>query len=375
MGSLVMVSIWAVFVADAVWPAFRRGRLGFVVFLLTMTVNEIPLVLLLVFLVSLASQTAPPGGAVSWALGLLSTGVAAGLVWLQVRARYAGTFLGDALTNELGLGWRADLGDDLPTGSLWRDGILRPFQRRSRGVEQIRGVLYGPDPRFHRLDVYRPRPSVGPHPVLIQLHGGGFTQGGRSREGVAMLLRLAARGWLCLSVDYQLGEAAEFPNPLVDTKRAIAWIRDHADEYAADAAQVYVLGQSAGGHLAISAALTAGDPRFQPGFESADTEVSGAVSLYGYLGPRTADPTSSPASLAREDAPPMLIVHGELDTMVPPGSARTVASVLRTSSRSPVVYAEIPGMQHDHDFFGSVRARLIAQEVEAFLDWARSRPA
>ncbi len=306
MGSLVMVSIWAVFVANAIWPAFRRGRLGFVVFLLTMTVNEIPLVLLLVFLVSLASQAAPPGGAVSWAFGLLSTGVAAGLVWLQVRARSASPCLGDALTHELGPGWRADAGDGLPTGSLWRDGILRPFQRRSRGVEHIRGVPYGPDPRFHRLDVYRPRRSVGPHPVLIQLHGGGFTQGGRSREGVAMLLRLAARGWLCLSVDYRLGVAAEFPNPLVDTKRAIAWIRGHADEYAADAAQVYVLGQSAGGHLAISAALTAGDPRLQPGFESADTEAPGRSLLYGYLGPRTADPTSSPASLAREDAPPML---------------------------------------------------------------------
>lgn len=368
-----MVSIWAVFVAGAVWPPFRRGRLGFVVFLLTMTVNEIPLVLLLVFLASLAAMSTPPSGGGAWAVALVSAGVASGLLWLQVRARSTVPHLREALARELGPGWRTSVTEDLPGGSPWRDGMLWPFQRRRRGVERIRNVPYGPD-RSHRLDIYRRRGDDRDRPVILQLHGGGFAQGGRSREGVAMLLQLAASGWLCLSVDYRLGTAGEFPNPLVDTKRAIAWIRDHADEYAVDAAHVYVLGQSAGGHLAISAALTGGDPRFQPGFESASTEVAGAVALYGYLGPRTADPASSPAALARWDAPPLLIIHGGLDTMVPPEGPRSVASILRSSSRSPVVYAEVPGMQHAHDFFGSVRARLVADEVEAFLCWARSRP-
>jgi acetyl esterase/lipase len=373
MGSLVMVSIWGVFVAVAIWPPFRRGRLGFVVFLLTMTVNEIPLVLLLVFLASLAAMSTPPRGAGAWALILVSAGVTSGLTWLHVRARSTVPRLRDALNHELGQGWRTSVAEVLPTRSPWRDGMLWPFQRRLRGVERIRNVSYGPD-RAHRVDIYRRRGDDRDRPVIIQLHGGGFSQGGRSREGVAMLLQLAARGWLCLSVDYRIGTAGEFPNPLVDTKRAIVWIRDHAGEYAADAAHVYLLGQSAGGHLAISAALTGGDPRFQPGFESSNTEVAGAVALYGYLGPLTPDPASSPAALARGDAPPLLIIHGSLDTMVPPEGPRSVASILRSSSRSPVVYAEIPGMQHDHDFFGSVRARLIADEVEAFLCWARSQP-
>ena len=373
MDSLVMTSIWGVFVALAIWPPFRRGRLGFVVFVVTMTVNEIPLVLLLVFLASLAVMGPPPRGAGAWAVILVSAGVASGLLWLQVRAKSTVPHLRDALDRELGQGWRTSVDDLLPIDDPWRDGIVRPFQRRRAGVERIRNVSYGPD-RAHRLDIYRRRAADRDRPVIIHLHGGGFIQGGRSREGVAMLLQLAARGWLCLSVDYRIGTAGEFPNPLVDTKRAIAWIRDHAGEYAADACQVYLLGQSAGGHLAVSAALTGGDPRFQPGFEGANTEVAGAVALYGYLGPRTTDPASAPAALARSDAPPLLIIHGCLDTMVPPEGPRFVASILRSSSHSPVVYAEVPGMQHAHDFFGSVRARLVAEEVEAFVSWARSRP-
>jgi acetyl esterase/lipase len=151
----------------------------------------------------------------------------------------------------------------------------------------------------------------------------------------------------------------------------IAWVREHAAEYGADPSQVFLAGASAGGHLAVSAALTPGKPGFQPGFEQADTSVSGVVVLYGYLGPRTADPSSSPAELARPDAPPLLIVHGGYDTMVPTEGPRAVAAALRAASLAPVLYAELPHAQHDFDFFASVRARLVANAVEAFLDWAR----
>ena len=67
-------------------------------------------------------------------------------------------------------------------------------------------------------------------------------------------------------------------------------------EAGADPAVVFVAGSSAGGHLAAMAALTPNDPRFQPGFERADTSVTAAICLYGYYGSLDTDerPPSSP---------------------------------------------------------------------------------
>ena len=55
MGLLVTAVIWALFVATTLWFPFRRGPVGFAVFVVTMACNEIPLVLLVVFVVSVAA--------------------------------------------------------------------------------------------------------------------------------------------------------------------------------------------------------------------------------------------------------------------------------------------------------------------------------
>ncbi len=377
-GVLVTTGIWALFVALALWPPFRSGGPGFVVFLATMTLNEIPLIPLVVLLFAvndgLPSLTSgEPTGLVSAALAAFA---GLGLIWLQVRARTAGPILEAALKGVDGAASSRPAGaSGLLGGETWLKGILLPFQRRQRGVQRTRNVRYGPDPRAHLLDVYRGREPSGSRPVLIHLHGGGFVQGGKSREGVVLLNQLAGRGWLCISANYRLRGAGAFPNPLVDAKRVIAWAREHAAEYGADPSQVFLAGASAGGHLAVSAALTSDQARFQPGFEQAETSVRGVIVLYGYLGPRTSEPSSSPAELARPDAPPLLIISGEYDTMVPPEGPRAVAATLRAASLAPVIYAELPQAQHDFDFFASVRARVVANAAEAFLSWALRRPA
>ena len=253
-------------------------------------------------------------------------------------------------------------------------GILRPFQRHRRDVLRLRNQSYGPHGRAHLLDIYRGCDDATVRPVLIHLHGGGFVQGNKSREGVTLLNQLAAGGWLCVSANYRLGTAGAHPHPLVDTKRVIAWVRAHAAEYGADPSRIFVLGPSAGAYLAAMAALTANEPSLQPGFEDVDTSVNGVVSLYGYLGPRTAGSNSSPTAQVNADAPPFLVVEGGTDTIgLPQGVAGTVADDLRRVSASPVIHAVLPAAQHDFDFFASVRARIVADEIESFLDWIRTR--
>lgn len=193
MGLWVTIVIWALFVAVTLWPPVRRGWAGFLVFLMTMTPNELPLVLLVVFGLAVGPAVlAPPIGETTDTIAVLAASlVAAGLVWVQVRARSTARVLDAALRDGLTpQGW--DRPPTRPAVSVWWRGILLPFQRHGRAVRRIGGVAYGPLPA-HRLDLYLPRNRAPSGPVLVHLHGGGFVQGRKSREGVTLLNQLAAR--------------------------------------------------------------------------------------------------------------------------------------------------------------------------------------
>lgn len=378
MDVLIPIGVWIAFVAFACWlPPWRSGIHGFLAFVLTILLVEIPLVAAAVFIATtaLSMQGADLTSTVLLLLVASSFAVIVATVLLQWRTTTAGPALAAALDGELGQGWQAAVPASTPhrlrdTTPWWR-GILLPFERRKRQVRRTRNVVYGPDPRVHTLDLYRGPYGVRPQPVLIHFHGGGFTRGRKSREGVLLLNQLAQHGWLCISANYRLRSDSVFPDALVDAKRAIAWVRDQATALGADPQQVFVVGSSAGGHLALSAALTPNWSRLQPGFADKDTRVAGAVILYGYLGPLSADPMSSPINLARSDAPPLLFVHGSKDTMVPADGPRAVASALRHESAAPVVFAELPHTQHGFDFTASVRSRSVTNAVEYFLEWTR----
>ena len=203
-------------------------------------------------------------------------------------------------------------------------------------------------------------------PILIHFHGGAFRMGRKNRDGRPLVNRLTRRGWLCISADYRIGRRVAFPDPLIDAKRVIAWARAHAHQYGADPEQVYVAGSSAGAHLAATAALTVGDPAYQPGFESADTSVAAAICCYGYYGPTDDSGASSPHDHIGGTPPPFLVVHGALDTVAIVEDARDFVAALRAVSTRPVVSAELPGGQHNFDLFHSIRCEAVIDAVETF---------
>ena len=158
--------------------------------------------------------------------------------------------------------------------------VLWPYPRVPRRWRLAPALSYGPDPA-HLADRYRLREQRGPAPVLVQVHGGGWTGGRPGRQGRPLVHRLALQGWVVFDLEYRLSPRATFPDQLIDVKRAIAWIRATAAEHGAAPSFVAVAGGSAGGHLAALAALTGGDPAYQPGFEEADTTVQACVPVYG----------------------------------------------------------------------------------------------
>ncbi|WP_440220509.1 alpha/beta hydrolase [Dietzia sp. MNB45] len=267
----------------------------------------------------------------------------------------------------------------------WPRVLFRPWPLRPRGVRARRGMVYGPDPKANRFDLYTRSGSAGPgggssgsdagdvRGVLVHIHGGHFRAGGPSRESRAMLFDHAARGWAAISTTYHLSPTPEsgFPQHLVDVKRLLGWIRTEGPAHGIRAdAPIVVAGSSAGAHLAMMTALTGGDPRFQPGFEDADTTVAGAIGLYGYygrLGLETRD-VSDPVRHAASGAPPVAIIHGTHDTYTPVKGSRRLVRHLRAGSPNPVVYAELPGAQHGFDAVRSPRYLAVVEAVSRFTD-------
>ena len=258
-------------------------------------------------------------------------------------------------------------------------------------VERIEDIEYAPG---LKLDIYRAtRPSQGSAPVLLHVHGGSWRGGNRRQQARPLIHRMAASGWICVSIDYPLSPDATYPEHLVGVKRAIAWIKQEIGEYGGDAASIVITGGSAGAHLAAMAALTPNEPEFQPGFGGVDTSLAGAVTLYGIYdffnrnhtrdewplipeivmkATKSAEPgayrMASPLDHVSPHAPPWLIIHGDQDGAVPPHEARQFYAALESASDSPVAYAELPGATHTFDIVHSVRSELCAAAIAAFAD-------
>ncbi len=282
----------------------------------------------------------------------------------------------------LGPAWRDEI-DPVLAGQLrrhlpWPRILLVPWMFGRRDVERTANLPYGDDGRSNLLDVYRHRSHPAGAPTLIYLHGGGFSWGRKNREARPLLYHLASQGWTCISANYRLAPtpADGFPQPLVDVKKVIAWVRAHGREHGAAPDAIFLAGASAGAHLTAMAALTANDPRFQPGFEAADTTITAGIGLYGYYGPLGGheQPPTTPLAYDGSDAPPFLVIHGDHDTFTPVEGARALVDHLQATSSSPVVYAELPGAQHSFDVFHSVRFETVIDAIEAFAAWIRSQP-
>lgn len=381
IGYLVSVLIAATITYLALWPRPMNGPRVTPSLVLAMSGSEIPFLFLALNLLAtgLAISEGRISSAPAWAALLLSACVMVGQIVIIVLAVRTLTTFSTAL--------RSTFGDTiLPTRPSWMDwlrAVLVPLHLPRRGIERVRDLTYGPHGRSNLLDVYRCRSQVPARGVLIQLHGGGFFSGRKSKEARLLLERLAAKGWLCLSADYRLHPAV-FPDQVIDAKRVIAWARAHASDYGADPGRVVLVGGSAGAHTAVICALTAGDRRFQPGFEDADTRLSAVIGLYGFYGPApTEDLLSAPRDYLdgssdfdylpgeppepRTDVPPIMIVHGDRDPMVAPAAARELVELLRPVSAAPVAYVELPGAHHTLDRFDSLRCCGVTDGIEEFL--------
>ena len=311
-----------------------------------------------------------------------------------------GPVLEAGLREQLGSDYAEELAT-LPTTPAHRgprDLPLRTTVARRRFVEKSNIVSYGPHGRANLADIWRRRdlPPEGKAPVLVQVPGGAWVIGWRRPQAYPLMSHLVSRGWICVSLNYRVSPLHTWPDHIVDVKRALAWVKENIADYGGDPNFVAITGGSAGGHLSALAALTPNDPKFQPGFEEADTSVAAAVPLYGrydwfstdgegrhefigllekfvvkkkYATHREVYLDASPVRVVRADAPPFFVLHGNDDSLIPVVEAQGFVDELRAVSKAPVAYAELPNAQHAFDIFGSPRAHQSAEAVARFLSW------
>ena len=376
IGYLVTTSLVACGVLGALAPPRRPFILGALSFVAGFALNELPFIAAAWLVVStlLALNQTGLGSPVGIAAAAVAILAMAGLLLVVRRALLTGPALERALTLGLGTGWRGNIADARPRRRIMSGRVLfAPFLMRRPDVTRIANLSYGDAGRKNLLDVYHGRPGTAKKPVLIHLHGGALFMGRKNRESLPLLYRLASQGWVCISANYRLRPAVTFPDHLIDVKKVIAWAREHARDYGADPSVVLVAGSSSGGQLAALAALTGNDPRYQPGFEQADTSVNAAICLHGYYGQPGSQETEpfSPLAYPGAGAPPLFIAHGDRDSLIPVETARLFAERMRDGSAGPVVYAELPGAQHGFDRFHSIRFERVVDAVEDFATWIR----
>jgi acetyl esterase/lipase len=360
VGFLITVGLIAVAMAASLWPASRSALLGRATWVVSAIPNESPF--LAFYWVGAATVLAYTQGDLHGAPAWVALGLAgvtfAGTPVLVRRSLRAAPAIAQAL------------GRPIASNPPWARVLFAPLPLFHPGVKRISNLSYGDAGRRNRLDLYRRRRGGGGGPMLIHLHGGGFSvaPGRRSFYARRLLFRLARQGWVCVSATYRLQPAAAFPDELVDVKKVIAWARAHAREYGGDPDRIVIAGSSFGARLATLAGFTPNDPDFQPGFEQADTSVSAVVALYGYYGgiaSRQSLP-SSPFDYAERGSAPLLIVHGDRDTLTSPQRARGLAERARDASAEPVVYVELPGAEHSFDLLSSIRFEAVIDGIEAF---------
>ena len=134
-----------------------------------------------------------------------------------------------------------------------------------------------------KMDLLAPSGSSGQgkRPLFVWICGGGFATMERSAY-IPWLTYFAKRGYIAASIEYRLSNSAHFPAQIEDVKKAIRFLRAHADEYGIDPDRVAVGGESAGGNLASMVGVTNDIAAFDVGeYPEQSSHVSAVVNFYG----------------------------------------------------------------------------------------------
>jgi acetyl esterase/lipase len=195
-------------------------------------------------------------------------------------------------------------------------------------------MAYGPDPR-QKLDLYMPRESALPLPIVLFVHGGSWQEGNKNGYGFVGRA-LAAKGFMTLVMNYRLHPKDRYPAFIDDVALALRWAADNGKSLGGDPKKLFAMGHSAGAYDIAMAVL---DERYA----ATRPKLAGVVTMAGpfdflpldskitikVFGPVADLPSTQPINHVTPNAPPFLILHGTADTTVFPRNAVALDKALR----------------------------------------------
>lgn len=204
-------------------------------------------------------------------------------------------------------------------------------------VEQVHQASTGDHPE-QRLIVYRAGEAEKPLPVFIFFHGGAWAHGSPVDYGF-IARNFAPEGYVVVLGGYRMNEPGRYPAMLEDTAAVIGWTHRNIAKFGGDPDRILLSGHSAGAYNVAQVAL---ERRWLESEQVPEGAIRGLVGLAGpydfypfdtdrsraAFGRVGAGEESQPVNHARTDAPPMLLVHGEDDTVVRIRNSRALEKAL-----------------------------------------------
>jgi len=190
-------------------------------------------------------------------------------------------------------------------------------------------------------EIAYPKNATTPMPAVIYIHGGGWIGGSHKNSPIQGLARA---GFFAASIEYRLSNEAKWPAQIEDCKLGVRWLRANAAKYRVDPNRIGVMGESAGGHLVTCLGTMADEKEFEgdggwPGVSSAVQAVADYYGPTDFIDPGHYTPqainlteklfgvphaqnpdlwkSGSPLAYVKAGDPPMLLVHGDSDGLVP----------------------------------------------------------
>lgn len=191
-----------------------------------------------------------------------------------------------------------------------------------------------------RADLYLSLNAVKPTPIIINIHGGGWKSGVKETQGGFSPYFKA--GFAVANMEYRLSGQASAPAAIEDTRCMLMYIINNAKQLNIDPNKIVIMGGSAGGHLALMGGLLGNDRRFDTNcLGTENIKVAAIIDKYGimdvwdwtygpehkssspklWLGDKANDnefiKSVSPISYVTKNSPPIFIIHGNVDPIVP----------------------------------------------------------
>jgi acetyl esterase/lipase len=196
-----------------------------------------------------------------------------------------------------------------------------------------------------KLDIHRPPAGTEKRMATVHIHGGAFTGGSKDTLG-GRILPLARRGYVAIAPEYRLAGQAKWPSQVDDVKAAIRWTRANASLLGINPDRIAIVGYSAGGLLALTAAGLQDPPVAACAAFYAVTDEPTAILPEGL--DAAARHATMPASNVSARFAPTVFFHGVADTTVPVESSQRFFQMLR-DAKVPTELHTFAGAPHLFD--------------------------